>query len=106
MGDYDMAEHIVFKKPPGPLPYGPEGLAATFDWVQDSLSSLTDEQRLNFRQTCDALRVSSHCSGMGCLEQILEKLGCSQSDTACAQRYTGTAAHCHTYRTGCTRTHT
>ena len=88
MGDnnrlrHQVAKEVTFTRPAGPLPGGPASLEASFGWAEDSLSALTFDELRNYRAVCSSLRVSSHCSGMGCLEQIIEKLGCAQSSTAC-----------------------
>jgi hypothetical protein len=51
---------------------GPATLAETFEWPSHGFSRLSSEQRARLALNMQRMRVSTHCSGMGCFEIILD----------------------------------
>ena len=65
---------VRLDSPMGCLP-GPATLQESFGWYDDALRLLSPAAKQNLQRNVNRLFYSSHCSGMGCLEQIMENVG-------------------------------
>lgn len=61
--------------PGGGCPTGPGSVQETFAWYEDAQLLLSAAAKSNLKRNVDKLFYSSHCSGMGCLEQIMHEVG-------------------------------
>ena len=65
---------VRLESPMGCLP-GPATLQESSGWYDDALRLLSPAAKQNLQRNVNRLFYSSHCSGMGCLEQIMENVG-------------------------------